>query len=153
MSYEYMMYGGIIGTAFFFSLSLILFFKLNIAKAIGDITGASMRNGIQKIQNNAKRTISQKNSQYKKNDKIIVKFAGNTLSLKDNQRNVPSDTAILTEHDEVEETTLLYEDDDLGTVILVENERKEKSHSDSNNEFEYITDVVVFHTDESIGHK
>lgn len=155
VAYDYMIYGGILGTAIFFTLSLILFFKLNIRKAIGDITGISVKHGIKQIKYNSQQNTLLRNSQYRKRDQILVKLAGDTLSLKEEEASI-QDTMVLSE--ESEDTVILCDDLYPETTVLTEEpidcteNLKEQSHSGKipDRGFDLITNVVMYHTDEVI---
>ena len=152
-----MIYGGILGTAIYFTLSLILFYKINIRKAIGDLTGTSVKHGIKHIKYNSQQNILLKNNQYRKREEILVKFAGDTLSLKEDEY-FSQDTVVLSEEEETEDTVILCDGLYPETTVLTEEpidcteNLKEQSQSGKIPEqgFDLITDVVVYHTDEVI---
>lgn len=148
-----MIYGGILGTAIFFTLALILFLKWNIPKAIGNITGISVKKGIKKIKQDSQHNLTVGNNQNWRRDEILVKFVGDTLSLKEQEKISSADTTLLSEEEPIDDTIVLCEDRNQETTLLVEEpiqENQDKQNIIPEQGFESIANVIVYHTKENI---
>ena len=132
--YQVMYYVGLSGTVIFFLLSVILFFKKDIAKLLGDVTGWNARHAIKKENIQMKETAIEGSFQTdapvkpkrprkrKKQDRVtqLLVREENTEHLQEDK-----ETALLSEE---EATTLLAENEI--TDVLSEEEATILLHTD-----------------------
>lgn len=143
--YQVMYYVGLAGTVIFFLLSVILFFRKNIAKLLGDVTGWNARHAIKKENIQMKETAIEGSFQTdapvkpkrprkrKKQDRVTQ-----LLVREENTEPLQADeeTVLLSEE---EATTLLAENEI--TDVLSEDEATTMLHTDETTE--------LLHTDEA----
>lgn len=143
--YQVMYYVGLSGTVIFFLLSVILFFKKNIAKLLGDVTGWNARHAIKKENIQMKETAIEGSFQTdapvkpkrprkrKKQDRVtqLLVREENTEHLQEDE-----ETALLSE----EEATTLLADNEI-TDVLSEEEATILLHTDEATE--------LLHTEEA----
>lgn len=152
--YQVMYYVGLSGTVIFFLLSVILFFKKDIAKLLGDVTGWNARHAIKKENIQMKETAIEGSFQTdapvkpkrprkrKKQDRVTQ-----LLVREENTEHLQADeeTALLSEE---EATTLLAENEI--TDVLSEEEATILLHTDEATELLYTEEATeLLHTEEA----
>ena len=151
--YQVMYYVGLSGTVIFFLLSVILFFKKDIAKLLGDVTGWNARHAIKKENIQMKETAIEGSFQTdapvkpkrprkrKKQDRVtqLLVREENTEHLQEDK-----ETALLSEE---EATTLLAENEitdvlseEEATILLHTDEATELLHTDEATELLQVQD-------------
>lgn len=144
--YQVMYYVGLSGTVIFFLLSVILFFKKDIAKLLGDVTGWNARHAIKKENIQMKETAIEGSFQTdapvkpkrprkrKKQDRVtqLLVREENTEHLQEDE-----ETALLSEE---EATTLLAENEI--TDVLSEEEATILLHTDEATELLYTEEAT-----------
>ena len=170
--YQVMYYVGLSGTVIFFLLSVILFFKKDIAKLLGDVTGWNARHAIKKENIQMKETAIEGSFQTdapvkpkrprkrKKQDRVTQ-----LLVREENTEHLQADeeTALLSEE---EATTLLAENEitdvlseEEATILLHAEEATELLHTEEATELLYTEEATellyteeateLLHTDEA----
>lgn len=152
--YQVMYYVGLSGTVIFFLLSVILFFKKDIAKLLGDVTGWNARHAIKKENIQMKETAIEGSFQTdapvkpkrprkrKKQDRVtqLLVREENTEHLQEDE-----ETALLSEE---EATTLLAENEI--TDVLSEEEATILLHTDEATELLHTEEATeLLHTEEA----
>lgn len=152
--YQVMYYVGLSGTVIFFLLSVILFFKKDIAKLLGDVTGWNARHAIKKENIQMKETAIEGGFQTdapvkpkrprkrKKQDRVTQ-----LLVREENTEHLQADeeTALLSEE---EATTLLAENEI--TDVLSEEEATILLHTDEATELLHTEEATeLLHTEEA----
>lgn len=152
--YQVMYYVGLSGTVIFFLLSVILFFKKDIAKLLGDVTGWNARHAIKKENIQMKETAIEGSFQTdapvkpkrprkrKKQDRVTQ-----LLVREENTEHLQADeeTALLSEE---EATTLLAENEI--TDVLSEEEATILLHTDEATELLHTEEETeLLHTEEA----
>ena len=161
--YQVMYYVGLSGTVIFFLLSVILFFKKDIAKLLGDVTGWNARHAIKKENIQMKETAIEGSFQTdapvkpkrprkrKKQDRVtqLLVREENTEHLQEDK-----ETALLSEE---EATTLLAENEitdvlseEEATILLHTDEATELLHTEEATELLYTEEATeLLHTEEA----
>lgn len=161
--YQVMYYVGLSGTVIFFLLSVILFFKKDIAKLLGDVTGWNARHAIKKENIQMKETAIEGSFQTdapvkpkrprkrKKQDRVTQ-----LLVREENTEHLQADeeTALLSEE---EATTLLAENEitdvlseEEATILLHTDEATELLHTEEATELLYTEEATeLLHTEEA----
>ena len=161
--YQVMYYVGLSGTVIFFLLSVILFFKKDIAKLLGDVTGWNARHAIKKENIQMKETAIEGSFQTdapvkpkrprkrKKQDRVTQ-----LLVREENTEHLQADeeTALLSEE---EATTLLAENEitdvlseEEATILLHTEEATELLHTEEATELLHTEEATeLLHTDEA----
>ena len=161
--YQVMYYVGLSGTVIFFLLSVILFFKKDIAKLLGDVTGWNARHAIKKENIQMKETAIEGSFQTdapvkpkrprkrKKQDRVTQ-----LLIREENTEHLQEDkeTALLSEE---EATTLLAENEitdvlseEEATILLHTEEATELLHTEEATELLYTEEATeLLHTEEA----
>ena len=152
--YQVMYYVGLSGTVIFFLLSVILFFKKDIAKLLGDVTGWNARHAIKKENIQMKETAIEGSFQTdapvkpkrprkrKKQDRVtqLLVREENTEHLQEDE-----ETALLSE----EEATTLLADNEI-TDVLSEEEATILLHTDEATELLHTEEATeLLHTEEA----
>ena len=152
--YQVMYYVGLSGTVIFFLLSVILFFKKDIAKLLGDVTGWNARHAIKKENIQMKETAIEGSFQTdapvkpkrprkrKKQDRVtqLLVREENTEHLQEDE-----ETALLSEE---EATTLLAENEI--TDVLSEEEATILLHTEEATELLHTEEATeLLHTEEA----
>ena len=153
--YQVMYYVGLSGTVIFFLLSVILFFKKDIAKLLGDVTGWNARHAIKKENIQMKETAIEGSFQTdapvkpkrprkrKKQDRVtqLLVREENTEHLQEDE-----ETALLSEE---EATTLLAENEitdvlseEEATILLHTEEATELLHTEEATELLYTEEAT-----------
>lgn len=153
--YQVMYYVGLSGTVIFFLLSVILFFKKDIAKLLGDVTGWNARHAIKKENIQMKETAIEGSFQTdapvkpkrprkrKKQDRVTQ-----LLVREENTEHLQADeeTALLSEE---EATTLLAENEitdvlseEEATILLHTEEATELLHTEEATELLYTEEAT-----------
>lgn len=161
--YQVMYYVGLSGTVIFFLLSVILFFKKDIAKLLGDVTGWNARHAIKKENIQMKETAIEGSFQTdapvkpkrprkrKKQDRVTQ-----LLVREENTEHLQADeeTALLSE----EEATTLLADNEItdvlseeeATILLHTDEATELLHTEEATELLYTEEATeLLHTEEA----
>lgn len=161
--YQVMYYVGLSGTVIFFLLSVILFFKKDIAKLLGDVTGWNARHAIKKENIQMKETAIEGSFQTdapvkpkrprkrKKQDRVtqLLVREENTEHLQEDE-----ETALLSE----EEATTLLADNEItdvlseeeATILLHTDEATELLHAEEATELLYTEEATeLLHTEEA----
>lgn len=161
--YQVMYYVGLSGTVIFFLLSVILFFKKDIAKLLGDVTGWNARHAIKKENIQMKETAIEGSFQTdapvkpkrprkrKKQDRVtqLLVREENTEHLQEDE-----ETALLSE----EEATTLLADNEItdvlseeeATILLHTDEATELLHTEEATELLYTEEATeLLHTEEA----
>lgn len=145
--YQVMYYVGLAGTVIFFLLSVILFFRKNIAKLLGDVTGWNARHAIKKENIQMKETAIEGSFQTddpvkpkrprkrKKQDRVTQ-----LLVREENTEPLQADeeTVLLSKEDA---TTLLAENEI--TDVLSEDEATTMLHTDETTELLQVQDEAT----------
>ena len=153
--YQVMYYVGLSGTVIFFLLSVILFFKKDIAKLLGDVTGWNARHAIKKENIQMKETAIEGSFQTdapvkpkrprkrKKQDRVtqLLVREENTEHLQEDE-----ETALLSE----EEATTLLADNEItdvlseeeATILLHTEEATELLHTEEATELLYTEEAT-----------
>lgn len=153
--YQVMYYVGLSGTVIFFLLSVILFFKKDIAKLLGDVTGWNARHAIKKENIQMKETAIEGSFQTdapvkpkrprkrKKQDRVTQ-----LLVREENTEHLQADeeTALLSE----EEATTLLADNEItdvlseeeATILLHTEEATELLHTEEATELLYTEEAT-----------
>ena len=161
--YQVMYYVGLSGTVIFFLLSVILFFKKDIAKLLGDVTGWNARHAIKKENIQMKETAIEGSFQTdapvkpkrprkrKKQDRVTQ-----LLVREENTEHLQADeeTALLSEE---EATTLLAENEitdvlseEEATILLHTEEATELLHTEEATELLHTEEATeLLHTEEA----
>ncbi len=161
--YQVMYYVGLSGTVIFFLLSVILFFKKDIAKLLGDVTGWNARHAIKKENIQMKETAIEGSFQTdapvkpkrprkrKKQDRVtqLLVREENTEHLQEDE-----ETALLSEE---EATTLLAENEitdvlseEEATILLHTEEATELLHTEEATELLYTEEATeLLYTEEA----
>lgn len=158
---EIMFYGGMIAAILFGVGAIILFFVFRIYAVIGELTGITAKRSIRKIQKEGYEGKSKMRAIRENTDEIVTKRGRTTRRLQpkeqvvlENQtlhqnvnnetvvlhQNVNNETVVLNQNLE-DETTVLHQNVEEGTTVLQQPQIR----------FEVVEDVVVTHSDVSVG--
>lgn len=160
---EIMFYGGMIAAILFGVGAIILFFVFRIYAVIGELTGITAKRSIRKIQKEGYEGKSKMRAIRENTDKIVTKRGRTTRRLQpktneqvalENQtlhQNVNDETVVL--HQNVNnETVVLNQNLEDGTTVLHQNvEEGTTVLQQPQIRFEVVEDVVVTHSDVSVG--
>ena len=153
---------GYILAGFMFIVSALLFFKLDIPKVYGDITGITARKAIEEIR---RRNTETGEKVYKPSpvnlargkitDKIspsgnIIKNPSNNIGIniitdKIDTFELDEETTVL---DNSDETTLLIQNSEFDATTVLDEEVKDDHGSEGG--FEILVDITYIHTQENI---
>lgn len=175
MEYQIMFYGGLAGAVITLIISIIVYMKLQISQVIEDITGGRFKrkkaNGRSSYETaETKRTTSEIKLR-KKDDPVATSVADTALvsqeleptSMLQNTDVEPTallveekpveETSLLIEETtllDVDETTLLVEDDETSILLEGDGETAILTEVEEESDFQIEVDVMIVHTNKVI---